>query len=75
MLMAPPPKSREDYISSYAQTWKALRVGYFPQDEARDRERAERNFARGLNPAGVGRQLRAALASGNGCDRLGHRRW
>jgi pimeloyl-ACP methyl ester carboxylesterase len=70
MLMAPPPRSREDYIARYAQTWKVLRVGYFPQDEARDRERAERNFARGLNPAGVGRQLRAVLASGSRKQRL-----
>ena len=30
----------------------------------KDRDRAERCYARGLNPAGVGRQLRAILASG-----------
>jgi pimeloyl-ACP methyl ester carboxylesterase len=42
-----------------------LRVGHFPEDEAQDRARAERSFERGLNPAGVGRQLRAILASGS----------
>jgi pimeloyl-ACP methyl ester carboxylesterase len=70
MLMAPPPNTREEYIARFAQTWKVLRVGSFPEDEARDRFRAERNFERGLNPAGVGRQLRAILASGNRKERL-----
>lgn len=71
LLMAPPPKTRDEYIVRYAQTWKVLRGGgSFPLDEAKDRERAERNFDRGLNPAGVGRQLRAILASGNRKERL-----
>ncbi|MDF3809813.1 alpha/beta hydrolase [Rhodopseudomonas sp. BAL398] len=70
MLMAPPPTNRDDYIRRFAQTWNVLRVGHFPQDEAKDRERAERSFARGLNPAGVGRQLRAVLASGSRKERL-----
>ena len=42
----------------------------FPEDEALDRSRAERTFERGLNPAGVGRQLRAMLASGSRKERL-----
>jgi pimeloyl-ACP methyl ester carboxylesterase len=71
MLMAPPPTTKEEYFERYAQTWKLLRVGSFPQDEALDRGRAERAFARGLNPAGVGRQLRAILASGSRKERLG----
>src|SRR5258707_332524 len=70
MLMAPPPATKEEYLERFAQTWKILRVGSFPQDEALDRARAERNFERGLNPAGVGRQLRAVLASGNRKERL-----
>jgi pimeloyl-ACP methyl ester carboxylesterase len=70
ILMAPPPTTRDEYIKRFAQTWKVLRVGHFPQDEAKDRERAERSYARGLNPAGVGRQLRAVLASGSRKDRL-----
>src|SRR5712672_1797660 len=71
VLMAPPPATKEEYFERYAQTWKILRAGSFPQDEALDRARAERNFERGLNPAGVGRQLRAVLASGSRKKRLG----
>ena len=70
MLMAPPPATKEEYFARFAQTWKILRVGSFPQDEALDRSRAERTFERGLNPAGVGRQLRAILASGSRKERL-----
>jgi pimeloyl-ACP methyl ester carboxylesterase len=70
MLMAPPPTTKDEYLARFAQTWKILRVGSFPQDEARDRARAELCFERGLNPAGVGRQLRAILASGSRKERL-----
>jgi pimeloyl-ACP methyl ester carboxylesterase len=64
LLMAPPPKTKDEYIALFARNWKILRQGSFPQDEAKDRDRAERCYARGLNPAGVGRQFRAILASG-----------
>jgi pimeloyl-ACP methyl ester carboxylesterase len=70
VLMAPPPATEEEYYARFAHTWKVLRVGSFPEDEALDRSRAERTFARGLNPAGVGRQLRAILASGSRKERL-----
>jgi pimeloyl-ACP methyl ester carboxylesterase len=70
VLMAPPPATKEEYLVRFAQTWKILRVGSFPQDEALDPSRAERTYARGLNPAGVGRQLRAILASGSRKQRL-----
>ncbi len=71
VLMAPPPASKEEYFARYAQTWKILRGGgSFPEDEALDRARAERVYERGLNPAGVGRQLRAILASGSRKQRL-----
>jgi pimeloyl-ACP methyl ester carboxylesterase len=71
LLAAPPPVTKEEYFERFAQTWKILRVGSFPEDEALDRSRAERTFERGLNPAGVGRQLRAILASGSRKERLG----
>lgn len=71
ILLAPPPKTKAEYIERFGQTWKVLRGGSFPADEAKDLERAERTYARGLNPPGVGRQLRAILASGNRKDRLG----
>ena len=70
LLMAPPPATKEEYYERFAQTWKVLRVGSFPEDEALDRSRAERSYERGLNPAGVGRQLRAILASGSRKERL-----
>jgi pimeloyl-ACP methyl ester carboxylesterase len=70
MLMAPPPASKEEYFARYALTWKILRAGSFPEDEALDRYRAERTYERGLNPPGVGRQLRAILASGDRSQRL-----
>jgi pimeloyl-ACP methyl ester carboxylesterase len=70
MLMAPPPRSKDEFIVRFGETWKVLRAGHFPEEEALDPERAERVFARGLNPAGVGRQLRAVLASGSRKDRL-----
>ena len=70
MLTAAPPATQEEYFERFAKTWKILRVGSFPEDEALDRSRAERTFERGLNPAGVGRQLRAILASGSRKERL-----
>jgi len=70
MLMAPPPRSKEEFIVRFGETWKVLRAGSFPEEEALDPDRAERVFARGLNPAGVGRQLRAVLASGSRKERL-----
>src|ERR1041385_3672830 len=33
MLMAPPPKTKEEFFERFAQTWKVLRVGSFPLDE------------------------------------------
>jgi pimeloyl-ACP methyl ester carboxylesterase len=65
VLLKPPVTTLDGYIRSYVETWKVLRAGSFPDDEALDRERAEAVFARGLNPAGVARQLAAILASGS----------
>ena len=69
-LMAPPPKTKEEFIVRFGETWNLLRAGSFPEEEALDPGRAERVYARGLNPAGVGRQLRAVLASGSRKERL-----
>ncbi|MGO4711394.1 alpha/beta fold hydrolase [Bradyrhizobium sp. 2TAF24] len=71
VLMAPPPKTHDDYITAFARNWKVLRGPNFPEDEAKDRLRAERNYERGLNPAGVARQLHAIIASGSRKPRLG----
>jgi pimeloyl-ACP methyl ester carboxylesterase len=71
MLLQKQPTGYEAFIERFKQTWLFLRVGSFPDDEARDLDRAERTFARGLHPEGVGRQLRAILASGSRKERLG----
>jgi pimeloyl-ACP methyl ester carboxylesterase len=63
VLFKPTPTDQAAYFESYVQTWKVLRAGSFPLDEERDLSRAGQNFARGLNPAGVARQLVAILAS------------
>jgi pimeloyl-ACP methyl ester carboxylesterase len=70
LLLRPPPANLDEHIARFKQTWKILRVGSFPLDEARDRPLAERIYARGLNPAGAARQLRAILASGSRKERL-----
>jgi pimeloyl-ACP methyl ester carboxylesterase len=65
MLFKPTPTDQAGYFERYVQTRKVLRAGSFPLDEARDLVRAGQNFARGLNPAGVTRQMAAILASGS----------
>jgi pimeloyl-ACP methyl ester carboxylesterase len=65
ILFTPSPATLEEYLPHYARVWHVLRGPGFPQDEARDAERARAVFARGINPPGVARQLAAILASGN----------
>jgi pimeloyl-ACP methyl ester carboxylesterase len=65
VLFNPVPIDLPAYIENYAHTWKVLRAGCFPLDEARDIVRARQNFERGLNPAGVARQMMAILSSGS----------
>jgi pimeloyl-ACP methyl ester carboxylesterase len=70
LLMRPTPRTKEEFFARFVQTWKLLRVGQFPLDEARDLIRAERIFERGLHYDGSARQLRAILASGSRKQRL-----
>lgn len=66
VLFTPAPTTLDAFIPHYARVWRVLRGPHpFPDDEARDAERARAVFARGLNPAGTARQLAAILASGN----------
>ncbi|HTZ71828.1 MAG TPA: alpha/beta fold hydrolase [Acetobacteraceae bacterium] len=65
VLLAPPPLTRADYVAQFQRAWKVLRAGSFPEDEARDAARAGGFYDRGLNPAGVARQLLAIFASGD----------
>jgi pimeloyl-ACP methyl ester carboxylesterase len=65
LLMTPTPADRAGYIRHYAGLMRVLRGPGFPLDEARDPERAAQNFARGVYPPGVARQMVAILASGS----------
>lgn len=64
-LMGRPPGDREGFVEFCRVTWRALRAGEFPRDEARDRERAERLFDYGVDPEGASRQLIAVSISGS----------
>jgi pimeloyl-ACP methyl ester carboxylesterase len=64
-VMRPLPKHLDDYVARYIDTYRVLRLGHFPEEQERDRARALRNHARGVNPAGGARHLVAILASGS----------
>lgn len=70
LLMRPAVTERAAYIAQFCETWRLLRAGSFPEDEARDPLIAARLFDRGLSIQGTGRQLAAILASGNREPRL-----
>jgi pimeloyl-ACP methyl ester carboxylesterase len=63
VLLTPAPADRAGYIQHYARNMGVLRGAGYDADERRDLERAGRYFDRGLNPAGVARQLAAILAA------------
>jgi pimeloyl-ACP methyl ester carboxylesterase len=65
VLFSPAPNNLADYLTHHAQVWRVLRAGRFAFDEARDASRAQQIFERGLNPAGVARQMLAVIASGS----------
>ena len=65
LLMTPTPTDQAGYCRRHVQVMKVLRGPGFPLDEARDLGRAEQNFARGVYPPGVARQMVAILASGS----------
>jgi pimeloyl-ACP methyl ester carboxylesterase len=79
----PPPKTKamailtrrtpthwKGYVKNYVKSWRVLHGDVTPFDEDRARRQAERNFERGLFPAGVNRQLAAILATGNRKEEL-----
>jgi pimeloyl-ACP methyl ester carboxylesterase len=70
VLMAPPQTTQDTYIAAFCRSWRVLRAGSFPADEARDPARAVRMWERGTNPAGTGRQMLAIFASGDRTARL-----
>jgi pimeloyl-ACP methyl ester carboxylesterase len=65
LLIAPAPADRESYLDHSIQTWRVLNGPELPLDEERTRELAGLSFDRGLNPAGMMRQLAAIIGSGS----------
>jgi pimeloyl-ACP methyl ester carboxylesterase len=65
VLLNRPPVDRASAIEWSVATSRVLSSPGFPFDEDRARTRAGRSYDRGFNPAGVGRQLVAILASGD----------
>ncbi len=64
-LLRPRPADRAGFIEMYVEMWRVLGADHFPFDEERTRWEAETSFERGINPAGVIRQMLAIVASGN----------
>lgn len=65
VLVTPGPLDRGGYIKHHAKVMQVLRGPHFPDEAIHDEARAALYFDRGLNPAGVARQLAAVFASGN----------
>jgi pimeloyl-ACP methyl ester carboxylesterase len=63
---------RDAYIEWQVKTWQALAGSAYPTEEATLRAWAERDFARGYDPAGFARQGAAILVER--FERTGHRR-
>ncbi len=70
VLLAPPSKSREDFIEQKARENRVLN-GTFPVDEAAVRETAARAYDRCHHPPGAGRQYLAALCAEDRTAALG----
>jgi pimeloyl-ACP methyl ester carboxylesterase len=65
LLMTTPPSSRDEYVANAVNSSRLLHGSVLPFDEGRAAIRAAASFDRCFNPAGVGRQLVAILASGD----------
>jgi len=63
--------SLDAYADRFVRTWKVLRGGSFPEDEANDPQRARVTWERGLNAPGRARQLAAIFGSGSRREGLG----
>jgi pimeloyl-ACP methyl ester carboxylesterase len=65
VLLRRPPRDRAGYVRHAIATFKKIGSPGFPRDDDELRRLAERQFDRGLNPAGSMRQLAAIIASGD----------
>jgi len=71
VLLTPAPTEREAAIERSIEVSRTIGSPGFPVDADELRALAARAFDRGVNPAGVARQLVAILASGHRRDALG----
>jgi len=71
VLLTPAPIERDAVIERSVEVWRTIGSPGYPADEDEIRAQAARAFDRGVNPAGVARQLVAILASGHRRDALG----
>lgn len=65
VVMRRPPADRHDYVTTELANTRVIGSRGALVDEAWRRGRFERFYDRGLNPAGVGRQIMAIVASGD----------
>ena len=63
VLLKATPKGHDAYMKRYVETWKVLSGDVMPLDPARTIAQGERGYARGINPKGVARQLKAIIAA------------
>ena len=70
VLLAPPANDRAEAIERSVAAFKVIGSPAYELDEAGLRERAGVSFDRAHDPAGVGRQLLAIIASGDRTARL-----
>jgi pimeloyl-ACP methyl ester carboxylesterase len=59
------PLDREGYVREYVHTWSVLAGDHFPFNAERTARQGAAAYDRGINPAGVARQMLAIIASGN----------
>ena len=59
------PLDREGYVREYVHTWSVLAGDHFPFNAERTARQGAASYDRGINPAGVARQMLAIIASGN----------
>jgi pimeloyl-ACP methyl ester carboxylesterase len=69
-LAGPPPRSRQEVMDFQVRAFRVIGSPGFPLDEAAVAERTGRAYDRGYDPAGMLRQLIAAVAAGDRTARL-----
>lgn len=70
VLLAPPPKTREEAIEMRVSSSKVIGATGFPFDEARVRSLAGRSYDRSNYPVGMARQLVGIVATGDRTEAL-----